>query len=100
MEHVYEECMCVEFKYNHIPYSRQKVFGIFYRNNPVGSYICDLVVDNKIILELKSSPCINKNMEAQLLNYLHVSKIPVGYIINFRNAVIEFKRFVKTAAKI
>jgi hypothetical protein len=34
-----------------------------------------------------------------LLNYLHVSKLPVGYIINFRNTVIEFKRFVKTAAK-
>jgi GxxExxY protein len=91
--------MCVELKLNHIPYERQKVYGIYYKGNPVGSYICDLVVDNKIILELKSSPCINRNMEAQLLNYLHVSGIPVGYVINFRNAIIEFKRFVNTAAK-
>jgi GxxExxY protein len=91
--------MCVELKLNHIPYERQKVYGIYYKGNPVGSYICDLVVDNKIILELKSAPCINRNMEAQLLNYLHVSGIPVGYVINFRNAIIEFERFVNTAAK-
>jgi GxxExxY protein len=94
LEHIYEESMCVELKLNHIPFSRQKVYSVFYKNNPVGAYIADVVVDNKIILELKSVPCINNNMIAQLINYLHVSKLKVGYIINFRNAVVESRRFV------
>jgi GxxExxY protein len=94
LEHVYEESICVELKLNNIHYNRQKVYSIFYKNNPVGSYIADLVINNKIILELKSVPYINRNIEAQLLNYLHVSGIRVGYVINFKNIVIEFKRFV------
>jgi GxxExxY protein len=94
LEHVYEESMCVELKLNNIPFRRQMVYGVYYRNNPVGSYICDLVVNNKIILELKSVTCITRNMYSQLLNYLHVTGIKVGYIINFQNSVIEFKRLV------
>ena len=88
LENVYEQSLCVELKLNNIPFTRQKVYSIFYKNNPVGAYIADIVIDNKVIVELKSVPFINRNMEAQLLNYLHVSKIPVGYVINFRNAVI------------
>ena len=94
LENVYEQSLCVELKLNNIPFTRQRIYSIFYKNNPVGTYIADIVVDSKIILELKSVPYINRNMEAQLLNYLHVSKIHVGYIINFRNAVIEFKRLI------
>ena len=94
LENVYEQSLCVELKLNNIPFTRQRIYSIFYKNNPVGTYIADIVVDSKIILELKSVPYINRNMEAQLLNYLHVSRIHVGYIINFRNAVIEFKRLI------
>ncbi len=94
LENVYEQSLCVELKLNNISYTRQKVYSIFYKNNPVGVYIADMVVENKVIIELKSVPFINRNMEAQLLNYLRVSKVPVGYVINFRNAVIEFRRFV------
>ena len=94
LEHVYEESLCVELKLNHIPYERQKVYSVYYKGNPVGSYISDFVINDKIILELKSVTSINKNMEAQLLNYLHVSKLRVGYVLNFRNSVLEFKRLV------
>ena len=94
LENVYEQSLCVELKLNNIPYARQKIYSVFYKNNPVGVYIADIVVDNKIILELKSVSFINKNMEAQLLNYLRVSNIRVGYIINFRNFILEFKRLV------
>ena len=94
LENVYEQSLCVELKLNNIPFTRQKVYSIFYKNNPVGVYIADIVVDNKVIVELKAVPVINNNMLAQLINYLHVSKIPVGYVINFRNYVIEFKRLV------
>ena len=49
---------------------------------------------DKIILEIKSVSEMNISMTAQLLNYLHVSKVPVGYLINFKNYKVDFKRFV------
>ena len=52
------------------------------------------VVDNAVILELKSVQELNNNMEAQLINYLKLSKIQVGYLINFQGARLEWKRFV------
>ncbi len=61
---VYEQSLRVELKLNNISYDRQKIYSIFYMNNPVGVYISDIVVDNKIILELKSVSLINKNMVA------------------------------------
>ena len=94
LENVYEQSLCVELKLNNIPFTRQKIYSVFYKNHVVGKYLADIVIDNKVIVELKSVSYINRNMEAQLLNYLHVSNIHVGYVINFRNAVIEFKRFV------
>jgi GxxExxY protein len=78
LEHVYLESMCVEINLNNIPYKWQKEYSVVYKNVPVGVYFADVVVDNKIILELKSVPYINRKMEAQLLNYLHVSGIRVG----------------------
>ncbi len=94
LENIYEQSLCVELKLNNIPFTRQKIYSIFYKNNLVGKYIADLVVANRVIVELKAVQVINNNMIAQLLNYLYISKIHVGYIVNFRNAVIEFKRFV------
>jgi GxxExxY protein len=51
-------------------------------------------VDNAIILELKAVKELNNNMEAQIINYLKLSKIAVGYLINFHNVKLEWKRFV------
>ncbi len=94
LENVYEQSLCVELRVNNIPFERQKGYSVFYKSYTVGVYIVDILIDNRVIVELKSVPYINRNMEAQLLNYLHVSKVHVGYVINFRNAVIEFKRLV------
>jgi GxxExxY protein len=54
-----------------------------------GNYIADMVVDGKIILELKSVTQLTQVMEVQLLNYLRLSGIQVGYLINFRNKKFE-----------
>ena len=53
-----------------------------------------MVVANTIILELKSVQSLNQTMEAQIINYLRLSKIPVGYLVNFRNTRVVWKRFV------
>jgi len=94
LESVYEGAMVVELKNACIPFSRQKVYPVYYKGELVGDYIADIVVDNSIILELKAVKCFNPCMEAQLINYLKISGIPIGYLVNFYNTRVEWKRFI------
>ena len=94
LESAYEGAFCVELKHAGIPFSRQEVYPLHYKGELVGAYIADIVVANTIILELKSVHQLNKVMEAQLINYLKLSGIPVGYLINFNGLRVEWKRFV------
>ena len=94
LESAYEGAFCIELAKANIPFSRQHVYPLHYKGQLVGGYIADLVVNNCIILELKSVQQLNKVMEAQLINYLKLSKLPVGYLINFNSTRLEWKRFV------
>jgi GxxExxY protein len=94
LESAYEGAFCVELSRAGIPFSRQKVYPLSYKGEMVGAYIADLVVKDTIILELKSAQQINRVMEEQLINYLKLSHIPIGYLINFYNTRVEWKRFV------
>jgi len=67
---------------------------LIFKGELAGAYIADIVVNGKIILELKSAVRLTGVMEAQLINYLRLSKVPVGYLVNFRNTRVEWKRFV------
>ena len=98
LEHAYKEALCVELRFNNIPFEREKVFPIEYRNENVGTYFADIVVDDKIILELKSVETFHPTMEAQLINYLKISGIQVGYRINFRDRQVHWKRCVNRRA--
>ena len=68
LETVYEQSLCVELKLNNIPFTRQKMYSVFYKSYVVGKYLADIVIANKIILELKSVPCIKRNMVAALVH--------------------------------
>jgi hypothetical protein len=72
-----------ELKRAGIPFHREKVYELFYLGENVGTYHADIVVDDKIILEIKSVLGFHPVMEAQIINYLKVSKIPVGYLSTF-----------------
>jgi GxxExxY protein len=58
--------------------------------------ISPILLYDKIILELKSVRQLSSCMEAQLINYLRLSKVPVGYLVNFRNTKVEWRRFIVT----
>jgi GxxExxY protein len=94
LESVYEGAIAVELKYSGIPFCRQKVYPVYYKGELVSRYIADIVVNNSLILEVKSVKELNSCMEAQLINYLKISGIELGYLINFRNLRVEWKRFV------
>jgi GxxExxY protein len=94
LEHAYQEALCVELRLAGIRYEREKVYELLYKGENVGTYFADIVVDDKIILELKSVAEFHPSMESQIINYLKVSKIQVGYLINFNKQKVEWKRFV------
>jgi len=94
LESAYEGAFCVELTKAGMPFSRQKVYPLYYMGELIGGYIADIVVDNSVILELKSVRALTKVMEAQLINYLRLLKLPVGYLINFSGTSLEWERFV------
>ncbi|MBN1523598.1 MAG: GxxExxY protein [Spirochaetales bacterium] len=99
LESAYEEGLCWELRNTNIPFTRQHVYPLIYKGDYISSYIADLVVDNKVILEIKSVKKLNELMQAQLINYLKLSKIPVGYLLNFNSVRLEFQRFVNGAVQ-
>jgi len=68
LENVYEQSLCVELRLNNIPFERQKGYSVFYKSYTVGVYIVDILIDNRVIVELKSVPYINRNMVAALVH--------------------------------
>jgi GxxExxY protein len=65
-----------------------------YRDKVVGTYFADLVVEDKVIVEVKSVDQLDDVHRAQLMNYLRISGIRVGLLINFARPKLEFERFV------
>ena len=94
LESAYEGAIVIEFKHLGLNISRQHVYPVYYRGELAGAYIADMVVEGKIILELKSVTQFSPAMEAQLLNYLKLSGVQVGYLINFHNERVRWRRFV------
>ena len=94
LENVYEKAFCLELKYCNIPFSSQQHFPVYYRNELIGNYIADIIVNNSIILELKAVKELNPFMEAQVINYLKISGIQVGYLINFNSLRLTWKGYV------
>ena len=83
LEKVYENAMMIEFKREGIPAVSQSAIKVFYEDEIIGEYFADLLVDDKVIVEMKASKNLVVENEAQLLNYLKASDIEVGLLLNF-----------------
>ena len=94
LESAYEGACAIEFHHCGLQVERQVVYPLYYEGELAGAYVADMVVEGKIILELKAVKVVTPVMEAQLINYLRLSGIPVGYLLNFRNERVEWKRRV------
>jgi GxxExxY protein len=95
-EKPYENSLVVEFEYRGIPYLQQPHYQIFYREKKVSEYIPDLIAFNKVIIDTKVVERITDHEIGQMLNYLKVTGLPVGLILNFKNPKLEFRRVVSS----
>jgi GxxExxY protein len=94
LEKVYQNALMVELKSRGLKAESQVPITVHYKDNLVGEYIADILVEGKVILELKTVERLDKIHEAQLLNYLRASGIPIGLLVNFRHPKAEIKRMV------
>jgi len=94
LEKVYENALLMELKARGIKAAAQYPIKVKYKNQIVGEYFADLLVEDQVIIELKTVDKIEKIHEAQLLNYLKASGIKVGLLVNFKSKKAEIKRMV------
>ena len=83
LEKVYQNALYTELKNNGFEVEAQKQIKVYYKNVEVGEYYADLIVNDKVILELKATESITEAHEFQLLNYLKSTNIEVGLLLNF-----------------
>jgi GxxExxY protein len=83
LEKVYENAMMIEFMIECIPAVAQFPIKVFYKEKIIGEYFADILVDEKVVVEIKATKTLVLEHEAQLLNYLKATDIEVGLLLNF-----------------
>ena len=83
LEKVYENAMILDFKKETIPAVSQYAIKVYYEDEIVGEYFADILVDGKVIVEIKAARNLTSENEAQLLNYLKATDKEVGLLLNF-----------------
>lgn len=95
-EDVYVRALLNLLNDNKIAYEREKSFYVSFRHASVGTSRIDLVVDGKILIEVKATNIPNSIFEKQLLSYLKSTHLPLGFLVNFGMNKLYIKRFANT----
>ena len=95
LEKVYSNALLVELRSMGLVCEQEVAFKVSYREVVVGDYFADLIVERRVIVELKACASLDSIHEAQVLNYLKASGIHVGLLLNFGKPRLEYRRFVR-----
>jgi len=99
LESVYEEALAIEFDLRKVRYERQRGIDVFYKGLLAKQFVCDFLVGEKVLVELKALKAITGIKEAQVLNYLTATGLEVGLLINFGEQSLKYKRLVLQGQK-
>ena len=94
LEKVYENALAVEFRSTGIRCSQQASFLVRHRDEVVGEYIPDLIVEECIVVEVKALECLNRVHQAQCMNYLRATGLRLALLLNFGRPKVEVQRVV------
>jgi len=95
LEAVYQEALEIELAERKIPHVLQKRLEIFYKGRRLNKeYIADFLCHDRIVVEIKAIKSITVIEEAQILNYLKATNLPLGLVVNFGAPQLEWKRYV------
>jgi GxxExxY protein len=93
-EKIYENSLVVLFKQNDIAFDQQRRFTVFFRGVEVGEFIPDLIAFGSVIVDAKVIDRITDYERGQMMNYLRITKLRVGLILNFKHARLEWERII------
>lgn len=94
LEKVYEAALAVELDLAGIAHARQVPVPVFYRGRQVGDYVCDFIIEDRLVLETKALRVLSGEHEAQLLNYLKATGIQAGLLLNSGSSRLGIRRLV------
>jgi len=94
LETVYENALALELEEEGIAFVRQRQLDIYYKRKLIGQYQADIVVENKLIVELKAVSSFSACHKAQVINYLRASGLSVGLLFNFGMSRLGIQRVV------
>lgn len=92
IESVYENALSIELAKLGISHKLQSPIQVLYDHQVVGDFVCDVLVDDQLILELKTVRQLTAAHEVQIVNYLNATQMDVGLLINFGPTKVEVKR--------
>lgn len=96
LESVYEKALLIALEQKGLTSKSQFPIPVQFRNQNVGNFIADILVENKVLVELKATKEIAPEHEAQIINYLKATGYSVGLLINFVNPKLQFKRYTRS----
>ena len=94
LEKIYENALLIELRIRGLKSESQALLKVFYKDNVVNEYFADILVENRVIIELKTIERIERIHEAQVLNYLKATGLKVGLLVNFKHQRADIKRLV------
>ena len=94
LEKVYENALLIELADRNLKAEPQKPVAVAYKGRVVGNYLADIVVEDKVLVELKAEKVYNQKHEAQLIHYLKATNLKVGLLINFGESTCKPKRII------
>jgi GxxExxY protein len=94
LEKIYERALVKELALRGIPATPQVPYGVIYKGQPIGDYVADLVVDGRLLVELKCAERLIDEHLAQCINYLTASGLHLAVLINFQHSKVEWRRVV------
>ena len=93
-EKIYENALIYELTQLGFKTSGQQSFNVIYKDQNLGTYIPDLIINDEIIVELKTIDKITNHEIGQVMNYLKVTNLTMGVILNFKHTQLEWKRVI------
>ena len=94
VEKPYENALVVEFGLRKIPFRQQPAFDVFYKGQKIGLFIPDLMAFHAIVVDTKVIDKITDHERGLMLNYLRITKLRIGLILNFKHPKLEWQRIV------
>lgn len=92
LEKVYKNALFIAMRQKGLQIEVERPYKVVFREKIIGRYVADLVVNQTVIVELKCCESLMREHQAQLFNYLKVSSLPIGILVNFRRTKLEWKR--------